>query len=71
MKRFLVAVALTCALSAVSLAADIPTCGLTSTEPTATEPASPGDIPSTGVTSPGEIPTVGLSVLLAAFDLVF
>jgi hypothetical protein len=71
MKRFLVAFALTCALSGVSLAADIPTCGLTADEPITTEPASPGDIPSTGITSPGDMPTCGLSVLLTAFGLVF
>jgi hypothetical protein len=71
MKRFLVAFALTCALSGVSLGADIPTCGLSSTEPTQAAPASPGEIPSTGVTSPGDMPTCGLSVLLAALDLVF
>lgn len=71
MKRFLATLALTCALSGVSLGADIPTCGLTSTEPAQTEPASPGDIPSTGATSPGDMPTCGLSVLLAALDLVF
>ncbi len=71
MKRFLVAFALTCALSGVSLSADIPTCGLTADEPITTEPSSPGDVPFTGVTSPGEIPTGGLSVLLTAFGLVF
>jgi hypothetical protein len=72
MKRFLAAVALTCTLSASTLAGemhttgapalgDIPTVGLT----------SPGQIPSDGSTSPGDIPTVGLSVVLTILDLAF
>lgn len=72
MKRFLVAIALACTLSASILAGeihstgasapgDIPTVGLT----------SPGQIPSDGSTSPGHIPTVGLSVVLTILNLAF
>ena len=71
MKRLVMTIALTCVLSGSVLAGDMPTCGLTADEPITTEPASPGDVPFTGVTSPGEMPTGGLSVLLAALGLVF
>lgn len=71
MKRLLATLALTCALSGVSLGADIPTCGLTSEAPTTAETTSPGEVPTTAVTSPGDMPTCGLSLLLTALDLVF
>jgi hypothetical protein len=75
MKRFLQALALTCVLSGVVLAGDIPTVGAPAPAPngiTQTEPtALPGDIPTVDSTSPGDIPTVGLSVFLTILDLVF
>jgi hypothetical protein len=67
MKRLLATFVLTCALSGVSLGADIPTCGVAAPAP---DPVS-GEIPSTSFTSSGEIPTSGLSVLLTVLDLVF
>ena len=74
MKRFMIAIALTCILFGSALAGDIPmtVTGTPPPPPGATaETASPGDVPSTDVTSPGTIPTCGLSVLLTALDLVF
>lgn len=69
MKRFAIAVVLTCALSGVALAGDIPSSGITAPPPD--ETTQPGDIPSTDSTSPGDMPTCGLSLLLTALDLVF
>lgn len=72
MKRFLIALALTCVLSGSALAGEIPTCGIASPAPDGTaQTTSPGDIPTMGSTSPGDIDTCGLSVLLAILDLAF
>ena len=79
MKRFLSAIALTCALAVSAFAGDLPTGGFTS--------PSPGDLPTGGVsspaptetTSPGDLPTGGfaeqlsdsaLSALLTALGLL-
>jgi hypothetical protein len=77
MKRFLSAIALTCALAVSAFAGDLPTGGS----------PSPGDLPTGGVsspaptetTSPGDLPTGGfaeqlsdsaLSALLTALGLL-
>ena len=70
MKRFLVALTLTCALSGSALAGDIPTCG-------APAPAPSGITQTTSATSPGEtvgsaqqISDAALSVLLTVLGLL-
>jgi hypothetical protein len=70
MKRFLATLALTCVLSGSAFAGTIPTCGLTSEEPT-TEATEPGHIPTSDSTSPGEMPGVDVSILLTLLDLAF
>ena len=62
MKRFVIAVALTCVLSGSALAGDVPSVGFT---------APPPDEPPP-VTAPGDIPTVGFTqeVSEAALTLV-
>ena len=79
MKRVLAATALACVLSVSALAGELPTAGLTSTQP--------GELPTAGVsssaptetTSPGDLPTGGfaeqlsdsaLSALLTALSLL-
>ena len=73
MKRFLVALTLTCILSVSAMAGDIPTIGAQAPAPTPNgmTAEAPGDIPTIGSTSPGDMPTVGLSALLAILDLAF
>jgi hypothetical protein len=71
MKRLLVSLALTCALSASVLAGDIPTCGTPGLACITTEKTIPGDIPISDSTSPGDMPTVGFSAFLTILDLVF
>jgi hypothetical protein len=73
MKRFVIVVALTCALSSTALAGNIPTGGIVSPPPPppAEETAQPGNIPSTDPTSPGEMPAVDLSIVLAILNLAF
>ena len=64
MKRFVMAVALTCSLSASSLAGEIPSGGIAS-------PPPPYQAQSTTTTTPGEVPTVGFTQQIseAALDL--
>lgn len=64
MKRFVLAAALTCALSAIAIAGEIPSTGVVS-------PPPDGDIPTSDSASPGEMPTCGLSALLTILDLAF
>ena len=73
MKRFVLALALTCALSATAMAGEIPSTGIAPPPPpgATAQTDSPSEIPSTGVTTPGEVPTTGLSFLLTALGLVF
>jgi hypothetical protein len=71
MRRLIATLVLTCALSGVSLGADIPTCGLTAEEPTTTETTTPGEIHTTDATAPGDIPGVDVTILLTVLDLVF
>lgn len=56
MKRFLMTIALTCVLSASALAGDMPTCGVTSTQPGGatqiTDETLPGNIPTDGAVEP-------------------
>jgi hypothetical protein len=48
MKRFVLAITLACALSATSLAGEVPTTGITPPPPPPEAPATlPGDVPST------------------------
>lgn len=73
MKRFLTALALTCALSGSALAGDANTCGLASPAPDPTqEVVIPGDMPGVDSAMPGDMPTCGLSLaVLTVLDLVF
>ena len=71
MRRFLMTLALTCVLFGSALAGEMPTCGLTSEEPTMGEPAQPGHVPSTGSTSLGDIPRTDVAIWLTVLDLVF
>jgi hypothetical protein len=55
MKRFVMTIALTLAVSGVAFAGDVPSVGITATDP---------DDPTTttiNATAPGDIPTVGLT----------
>lgn len=54
MKRFLMTVALTCALSSAAFAGEIPSVGVAS-------PAPGKTTQTTSTTSPGEIPTSGVA----------
>ncbi|MEK6279170.1 MAG: hypothetical protein AABN95_02345 [Acidobacteriota bacterium] len=78
MKRFLVAIALACAISVSAQAGDVPTAGFTSPAP-GELPTGGISSPTTGTTSPGELPTSGfaeqvsdsaLSALLSVLGLV-
>jgi hypothetical protein len=73
MKRFLVALTLTCILSVSAMAGDIPTIGAPAPAPTPNgmTAEAPGDMPTCGSTSPGDIPTCGMSVWLTILDLAF
>ena len=55
MKRFLITIALTCALSSSVLAGEIPSVGAPAPAPSGTTQTSPGEIP------PGDVPTVGVA----------
>ena len=67
MKRFMLAVALTCALSVSAIAGEMPTMGAVAPTPTPAVTTAPGDMPTTGATAPGEIQWPGLlaTVILA------
>ena len=72
MKRFVLAIALACALTGTTLAGDIHTAG----EPTpgeihSTDSSTRGDIASTGDPSAGDTPSTDLAVVLTILDLVF
>jgi hypothetical protein len=72
MNRFVLAIALACALSGTALAGDIHTAGAPAPGETPTGNAtSPGEIHTTGEASPGDMGNGGLSALLTIFDLVF
>ena len=72
MNRFVLAVALACALSGTALAGEIHTTGEPAPGdiPISGSPA-PGDIPTSGTPSPGDVPSVGSSIVLMMLDLVF
>ncbi len=76
MKRFLIAIALACVLSASTMAGDLPTGGSPSPAPTGTTQTttatSPGELPTSGVASPnGETETsVITSVILTILSLL-
>ena len=62
MKRFMLTVALTCALSVSAVAGEMPTCGAVAPSPTpatATTTTDPGEMPTAG-TATGEIQGPGL-----------
>lgn len=69
MKRLVLALTLTCALSSVALAGHIPTSDVAPPPPPPDETTITGDIPSTDVTLPGDLPAVDL--LLTVLGLVF
>ena len=62
MKRFMLAVALTCVLSVSAIAGEMPTMGAVAPTPNPIVTTTPGDMPTTGVasTAPGEIQFPGL-----------
>jgi len=70
MKRFLMAVALTCALSFSALAGEIPTDGAPSPtpNPTITNSTAPGDIPCDGTSA--QVSGDGLSAILSVLSFV-
>jgi opacity protein-like surface antigen len=71
MKRFLIALSLTCVLSGSVLAEDVDTAGAPAPAPVPNgmTAEAPGDMPTAGSTSPADIPTCGMSVLLTILDL--
>jgi len=71
MKRFVLALTLTCAFSSAALAGHIPTSGVAPPPPPPDEMTATADIPSVGLTSSGDIPAVDLSILLTVLGLVF
>lgn len=73
MRRFVLAIALACAVSSTAFAGIIHSTDVAAPPPpdATAQTDLPGEIPSTGFTSPGDMPTCGLSVLLTAFGLVF
>jgi hypothetical protein len=64
MKRFAMAITMSCVLSVSTLAGEVPSVGITAQPPDETTP-------TTSAPAPGEVPTVGLSQQMseAAFDL--
>jgi hypothetical protein len=69
MKRFVMTIALTCALTGSVLAGDVPTVGVTPPTPDQpTIPTSPGDIPSVGLTQ--ELSETALTLIQLAFGAV-
>jgi hypothetical protein len=71
MRRFVMTVALACALSGTALAGNIPTSGAPSPGEVPMTECDPGNIPTGGSQLPGEMPTCGLSALLAILELAF
>jgi hypothetical protein len=71
MRRFVMTVALACALSGTALAGNIPTSGAPSPGNIPMTESEPGNIPTGGSQLPGEMPTCGMSVLLAILELAF
>jgi hypothetical protein len=72
MKRFVLAIALACALSSITMAGEIHSTGAPAPGEIPTSGvSSPGDVPSTGAPSPGDIPSGGLSVVLMILELAF
>lgn len=71
MRRFLIAIALTCALSGFAVAGEMPTCGVPSSGSPTPISSAPGDIPSVNSTAPADIPTCGLSLIVTLIDLAF
>ena len=68
MKRFVMAVALACALSATALAGDVPSTDVVSPPPGNMQTTSPGDIPTSDYASTAASPL--LSVLLSIIGVL-
>lgn len=71
MRRFVLALTLTCAFSSVALAGHIPTSGVAPPPPPPDEITTSGEVPSVGITSSGDMPAVDLTILLSVLGLVF
>lgn len=73
MKRFMLTVALTCVLSVVAIAGEMPTMGAAAPTPTPAVALAPGDMPTTSAapTAPEEIQGPGLlaTIILAIITL--
>lgn len=70
MRRFVIAVALACAISSTAFAGDIHTAGAPAPGEISTSGApAPADIPTVGNPTPGEMPVGGF--VLAILDLLF
>ncbi len=69
MKRFMLAIALTCVLSVSAIAGEMPTMGVVAPTPNPVVAPAPGEVPINGAasTAPGEIQGPGLlaAVILA------
>ena len=69
MKRFLITIAMTCALSSSVLAGEIPSVGAPAPASSgATESTSPGDIPSIGMSE--QVSGDALSAILSVLSLL-
>lgn len=72
MKRCVLAIALTCALSGSTLAGEVHSTGAPAPgDIPISGVSSPGDVPSTDGSSPGDMPSGGWSVVLMMLDLAF
>ena len=74
MKRFVMAVALSCALSPTAFAGFVPSTDNPSPQPgdmSTCGASCPGDVPSTDAPAAGEIPSTDLSIVLTILGLAF
>jgi hypothetical protein len=72
MKRFVLAIALTCALMGSALAGEIHSTGAPApVDIHTTGSPAPDEISTSGTPTPGDIPCDGLSVVLTILDLMF
>jgi hypothetical protein len=72
MKRFLIAIALTCVLSVAAMAGEVPIVPAPSPGGVPTNGVStPGDIPSDGSAAPADGPTLGLAIMETLIGLAF
>jgi len=66
MKRFVMTITLTCALSGSVLAGDVPTVGINAPPPETPAPNATGEIPSVGFTQ--EVTETGLTLIQLALS---